>query len=83
MAYWRRMSIFQLAFVCFLVVTLFLWSLLLTPVQLILQRQEAREPSAAYQILYDPAVLGVKQHDIKFECVLRRVALDLNLLQTV
>lgn len=64
---WRRMTFYQITFLGLLFCTLFLWSTLLTPVQLLFQRKEAREPTSAYQILYDPTLFGVKPHDIKVE----------------
>lgn len=54
----------------FLCTTLVLWSILLTPVQLLFAKREERKPTTAPQILWDPAeTAGIKRASIKAEYI--------------
>ena len=50
--------------------TLILWSILLTPIQLLFAKREERKPTTAPRILWDPAESrGMKRASIKAELV--------------
>jgi hypothetical protein len=50
-----------------LVSTLFLWSLLLTPVQLLISKPEERQPTAQFEVLWDPLCVGVGPEEVQAE----------------
>ncbi|KAF1352032.1 hypothetical protein BDV97DRAFT_348629 [Delphinella strobiligena] len=59
----------QLIWSCSLSITLLMWSLLLTPFQLLLTAAEDRRPTAVSKVLWDPELFGVKKFAIKAEYV--------------
>lgn len=57
----------QNVWLCSLSITLLMWSLLLTPFQLLLTAAEDRKPTAVSKVLWDPELFGVKKFAIKAE----------------
>lgn len=52
-----------------LFITLLLWSLLLTPVQLVFFRAEDRKPSSSFRVAWDPTSSGQKRREIQADIV--------------
>lgn len=57
----------QSVLISFLNLLLFLWSLFLSPIQLVLAKKEDEESHSDSTILWDPETTGISRKDIKAE----------------
>ena len=65
---YRTLSSFEFLWAFSLCATLVLWSILLTPVQLLFAKRGKRKPTTAPQVLWDPAEsAGIERASIKVE----------------
>lgn len=69
LANFHEVTLMQRVWLLALASTLLLWSLLLTPIQLLVTSPEERQPTAQVEVLWDPFCIGVGPDAVNAECV--------------